>query len=397
MGKRLPLWEFVGLTALLFSLIAYGTDAMLPALAEIADGLGVDSVTRVQLIIGAFILGTGVGQLVAGPLSDAIGRKPVLLGGIGVFMATSLWAAWAQSLEGLLVARFIQGLGISAPRTVGMAMVRDLYAGRMMARVVSLAMTCFMIVPAIAPLAGQGIMLAFGWRAIFLSFLVFGAAAALWLWLRQAETHAPDARRPFRLATLWHGAREVASNRRTATCVLVLAFIYAMIFAYLASAQQVFVDWLGTGTDFPLYFAVIAAVSGTASALNAWLVVRLGMWRLASTGMALIAVLSLATGAAIVLGWAGETPITLFMGWSIALFFLSGLVFSNMNALAMEPMGHIAGIAAALVGAFSTFGSVLIATPIGQAYDGTGVPLILGVGGSALLGFLINLTNPREV
>lgn len=397
MGKHLPLWEFVGLTALLFSLIAYGTDAMLPALEQIATGLGVDSVTHVQLVIGAFILGTGVGQLVAGPLSDALGRKPVLLGGIAVFMAASLWGAGAGTLETLLVARFIQGLGISAPRTVGMAMVRDLYSGRMMARVVSLAMTAFMIVPAIAPLAGQGIMLAFGWRAIFLSFVGFGALAGLWLWLRQAETHLPAARRPFRVATILRGAREVARNRRTATCIVVLAFIYSMIFSYLASAQQVFVDWLDTGTSFPLYFALIAVISGTASALNAWLVLRLGMWRLASLGMALVALLSLGTGTAVALGWAGDTPLMVFMAWSISLFFLSGLIFANMNALALEPMGHIAGIASALVGAISTLGSVLIATPIGQAYDGTGVPLMLGVGASALIAFLVNLTNPREV
>lgn len=395
--RRLALPEFIALIALLFSLIAYGTDAMLPALEEIAAGVGAPSVTRTQLVVGLFILGTGVGQLVAGPLSDAIGRKPVLLGGIALFMATSLWAATVSDLTTLLVARFIQGLGISAPRTVGMALVRDLYEGRIMARVISLAMTVFMLVPAAAPFAGQWIMLTWDWRAIFLSFVIFGGIAGIWLWTRQPETHPPERRRPLRPATLWSGLREVASNRRTATCIVVLALTYSLIFAYLSSAQQVFVDWLDTGADFPAYFATIALLSGVASLLNAWLVVRLGMWRLAQTGMGAVAILSLGAGSITAMGWVAGSEIWLFVPWSISMFFMTSLIFANLNALAMEPMGHIAGIASALVGALATLGSVLIAVPIGMAYNGTGVPLMLGIGACATAGFIVNLFNPREV
>nr|WP_325248274.1 multidrug effflux MFS transporter [Amylibacter sp.] len=398
MGKRLPLLEFIILTALLFSLIAFGTDAMLPAFGEIAADLHTPNVNRVQLIVAAFVLGTGFGQLVSGPLSDAIGRKPVLLGGISVFIAASFWAWGTQSLEMLLLARFIQGLGISAPRTVGMAMVRDLYAGREMARVVSLAMMMFVLVPAVAPLIGQGIMLAFGWRAIFLSFVVMSGCVGLWLWVRQEETHILEKRRPVKVSTMLAAVKEMVRSKRVIVSLLVLCMSYSIIFSYISSAQQVFVDWLDAGTSFPTYFAIIALVSGTASALNAALVVRLGMWLMSTIGLALIAIFSLTGGTLIYLGlFEGHALLVFFIGWSMTLFFLSGLVFSNVNALAMEPMGHIAGTASAIIGAVSTLASILIAVPIGQMFNGTGLPLMFGVGTCAVIGFGLNLTNPRNV
>nr|WP_323778749.1 multidrug effflux MFS transporter [Amylibacter sp.] len=398
MGKRLPLLEFIILTALLFSLIAFGTDAMLPAFGQIAADLHTPNVNRVQLIVAAFVLGTGCGQLVSGPLSDAIGRKPVLLGGISVFIAASFWAWGTQSLEMLLVARFIQGLGISAPRTVGMAMVRDLYAGREMARVVSLAMMMFVLVPAVAPLIGQGIMLAFGWRAIFLSFVVMSGLVGLWLWIRQEETHILEKRRPVKVSTMLAAVREMVQSKRVIVSLLVLCMSYSIIFSYISSAQQVFVDWLDAGTRFPTYFAIIALVSGTASALNAALVVRLGMWLMSTIGLALIAIFSLTGGTLIYLGiFEGHALLIFFIGWSMTLFFLSGLVFSNVNALAMEPMGHIAGTASAIIGAVSTLASIVIAVPIGQMFNGTGLPLMFGVGTCAVIGFGLNLTNPRNV
>jgi DHA1 family bicyclomycin/chloramphenicol resistance-like MFS transporter len=398
MGKKLPLAEFIVMIALLFSLIAYGTDAMLPAFGEMALDLQTANANRVQLIVALFVVGTGLGQLVAGPLSDAIGRKPVLIGGIGIFIGASIWAWHAQSLETLLVARFIQGLGVSAPRTVGMAMVRDLYAGRQMARVVSLAMMMFVLVPAVAPLIGQGIMIAFGWRAIFLSFVVLGLWIGLWLWLRQEETHVPEKRRPFKIATLLAALREMRSSKRVMVSLAVLSLSYTVIFSYISSIQQVFVDWLGVGERFPLYFGLIALVSGSAGALNALLVVRLGMWLLSTVGLAIISICSLAAGTLISLEIIqGEALLVFFIGWSMMMFFVSGLVFSNMNALAMEPMGHIAGTASAIIGSVSTLSSILIAVPIGQMYNGTGLPLIFGVGICAGLGFLVNLWNPRSV
>ena len=397
MGKQLSMFEFIVLMAFMFSLIAYATDAMLPAFEQIAEDLQTANVSRVQLIIATFFMGTGIGQLLAGPLSDTLGRKPVILGGIGIFVAASIWAWLTSSIEMLLVARFVQGLGISAPRTVGMAMVRDQYSGRQMARVVSFAMMLFVLVPGVAPLFGQFLMINFGWRSIFLSCVVLGALVSLWLWTRQEETLGVEKRKSFRWRVLIDGWYEMRKSKRAMMSMFVLCFAYSLIFAYISSAQQVFVDWLGAGEAFPLYFGVIAVLSGFAGALNAVLVVRLGMWLLSTVGMLIVFICSMGVGGAI---WGGLVPeqmlLSVFVGWSIMMFFVSGLVFTNLNAMAMEPMGHIAGTASALIGAISTIGSMVLVIPIGQMYNGTGLPLIFGVGFCAGMGFLLNQWNPRE-
>jgi MFS transporter, DHA1 family, multidrug resistance protein len=397
LGKKLSMFEFIVLMAFMFSLIAYATDAMLPAFEQIAEDLQTANVSRVQLIIATFFMGTGIGQLLAGPLSDTLGRKPVILGGIGIFVAASIWAWLTSSIEMLLVARFVQGLGISAPRTVGMAMVRDQYSGRQMARVVSFAMMLFVLVPGVAPLFGQFLMINFGWRSIFLSCVVLGALVSLWLWTRQEETLGVEKRKSFRWRVLIDGWYEMRKSKRAMMSMFVLCFAYSLIFAYISSAQQVFVDWLGAGEAFPLYFGVIAVLSGFAGALNAVLVVRLGMWLLSTVGMLIVFICSMGVGGAI---WGGLVPeqmlLSVFVGWSIMMFFVSGLVFTNLNAMAMEPMGHIAGTASALIGAISTIGSMVLVIPIGQMYNGTGLPLIFGVGFCAGMGFLLNQWNPRE-
>jgi len=187
-------------------------------------------------------------------------------------------------------------------------------------------------------------------------------------------------------------------SRRAIMSLLILCFAYSLIFAYLTSAQQVFVDWLGVGEDFPLYFGAIAVISGLAGALNALLVVRLGMWLLSSIGMLIIFLVSMGVGTVIALGLIdGHSLLVVFVGWSIMTFFLSGLVFTNLNSMALEPMGHIAGTASALIGALSTVGSMILVVPIGQMYNGTGLPLIFGVGLCAGAGFLLNQWNPRQV
>jgi DHA1 family bicyclomycin/chloramphenicol resistance-like MFS transporter len=298
----------------------------------------------------------------------------------------------------MLMARFVQGLGISAPRTVGMAMTRDLYAGRQMARVVSLAMMMFVLVPAVAPLIGQGIMHTLGWRAIFLTFVLIGFLAGVWLWLRQMETLPPGKRRPFRASVLLSALGEIRQSRRVMVSTLVISLSITVIFSYITSAQQVYVDWLGAGDRFPVYFGLVALVSGGASALNAALVMRFGMWKLSTTGLGIISGGSLAAGTLISLGFIqGDALLVFFVGWSMMLFFVSGLVFANMNALAMEPMGHIAGTASAIIGSISTVAGIIIVVPIGQMYNGTGLPLIFGIALFSGLGCLVNMFNPREV
>ena len=393
----LPLAEFVVLVALLFSLIAFGTDAMLPAFPAIAGDLGLDEVNRAQLVLSSFVFGTGAGQLITGPVSDAFGRKPVISAGILVFIAACLMAYFAQTLEMTLLARFLQGLGVSAPRTVTMAMVRDLYSGRMMARVMSIAMAIFVLVPAVAPFIGQMLFLAFGWRSIYLAFILFALVALIWLNLRQPETLRPAARGRFRAASFIAALSEVLKNRVTMIYTLVLSLGFGVLFSYLSSAQQIFVDTFGKGTAFPAYFAVIALISGGAGFVNAALVVRLGMRAMVTTALAL----QLAGSAAMaVLLWTGALTaageFTAFLGWSVLLFCMAGLTFGNLNALAMEPMGHIAGMASAIVGATATMLAMAVAVPVGLAFDGSALPLALGASGASLLALLLMLSDPKR-
>jgi len=388
--------EFVVLVALMFAMIAFGTDTMLPSLPEIARDLGLGDVNRAQLIITSFVLGTGIGQLFMGPLSDSLGRKPVISGGLVLYMAACIVAYGTRSFEWLLVARFVQGIGVSAPRTVTLAMVRDLYAGRMMARVMSFAMMLFVLVPAVAPLLGQRIALSFGWRAIFLAFILFALVGLLWLGLRQPETLVPGKRRPLSLKTFGVALGEVLTSRVVLTYTAVLAFGYGALFGYLSSAQQVFVDVFGVGRNFPLYFAGIALLSGLSGFINGALVLRLGMRALATGAFGVMLAISIAMLLIVFIGGVhGAGLFPLFLIWSLLAFVLPGLTFGNLNALALEPMGHIAGMASAFVGAISTLFGVLIAVPIGLAFNGSATPLFIGFAICSGASFLLMLSNPK--
>ncbi|MBK5925794.1 MFS transporter, partial [Rhodobaculum claviforme] len=194
-ARTLAFPEFVALLAMLFATIAYSIDAMLPALVVIAQELSPEAVNRAQLVVTVFVLGMGLGTLFWGPISDSYGRKSIVVFGIALYCTAALVAARAQSLEVLLAARFVQGLGAAAPRVVTLAIVRDLYQGRMMARVMSIVMTIFIVVPAVAPMIGAGIIALADWRAVFWSFVVFGIVSGSWLMIRQPETHPPERRR----------------------------------------------------------------------------------------------------------------------------------------------------------------------------------------------------------
>jgi MFS transporter, DHA1 family, multidrug resistance protein len=395
--KTLPFFEFILLIAIMFAMIAFGSDAMLPAFPQIAADLGLSDVNRAQLVITIFILGTGLGQLFTGPLSDALGRKPVILGGLLLFMAGCVLAIYAKSLTLLLLARFVQGIGVSAPRTVTIAMVRDLYAGRRMARVMSLAMTLFVLVPAVAPLVGQSIAAGFGWRSIFGAFILFAALGFLWLGLRQPETLPQEKRRALKLDMFLSAAGEVFSSRIVITYTLVLAFGYGALFGYLSSAQQIFVNVFDAGVNFPLYFAVIALISGGAGFLNATLVIRFGMRPIATFAFGFIFVITSGIVVLILLSdISNEALFPVFLVWSVLSFFVPGLTFGNLTALMMEPMGHIAGIASAIIGAASTFLGVLIAIPIGLAFDGSILPLLIGSIIAAGASFALMLSNPKD-
>ena len=398
--KPLGTTEFIALTAVLFATIAFSIDAMLPALPEIAAELTPGAPNRAQLILTAFILGMGAGTLVAGPLSDAIGRKPTILAGAVLYILGAALASVAPTLELMLAARLIQGLGAAGPRVASLAMVRDLYSGRQMARIVSFAMMVFTLVPAVAPAIGVAIIAGFGWRGIFGAFIVFSLVSGSWLFLRQPETHPPAARRPLRTGPLLAAAREVLSHRLIVIAIAVQTLAFGALFGTLSSTQQVFDHTFGKADSFPYWFALIAVVSGTGSLLNAAIVVRLGMRRVIGVTLVAQTGFSLAFGLATL---AGLSPAWLYFPayliWTTGVFFMAGLIFGNLNALALEPVGHIAGMAASITSAIATVVSVFVAAPIGLMFNGTPVPLALGVAACTALGAALirSLPPPRPI
>ena len=397
MGKSLSLTEFVALIAFLFSLIAIGTDMMLPALGIIAVDLKLQTENHAQLIITVFLLGTGLGQLISGPISDTYGRKIVLCTGISLFIMASIAAIITSDFLMLLIARFIQGLGISAPRSAGTAMVRDLYNGRKLARVISLAMMIFVLAPAIAPLLGQFLMISFGWRSIFTACTVAGLIAFVWLVIRQEETLIVKNRQPFLISNLMQGYKTTFTNKRVIISTLVQALVLGGLFSYIASAPQIFSEWLNVESKFPLYFCGIALFSALSNILNATLVEKLGMWFLSTCAIGFNMIFSI-----IILSiyYLELIPIFLYLPvftmWSCVLLFTMAMSVGNLMALAMEPVGHIAGLASSIIGSTSTLISITIAILIGMLFNGTGLPLITGVTILAIISFALNLKNPRN-
>jgi DHA1 family bicyclomycin/chloramphenicol resistance-like MFS transporter len=317
--------------------------------------------------------------MVCGPVSDAFGRKSVLLVGLALYLIGALIAVWAPSMEMLLAARFLQGLGASAPRVVATAMVRDLYSGRNMARVTSFIMTVFVLVPALAPSMGAGIIWLSDWRMVFFSFVVFGLVSGLWLMLRQPESLPPEQRRPLHLRSLWQALVEIVTNPAVMVYVLALTFAFAPLFAWLSNLPMIFDDVYGRASTFHFWFAATALVAGTAAIVNARLVLKLGMKKIATWAFAWQAAVSALFLGLMQLGLPAPWDFALFFAFMCTAFFSIGLTFGNLNALALQPLGHIAGIGSSVVMSLSTVGSVLIAVPISLAYDGTPLPLIFGM------------------
>jgi DHA1 family bicyclomycin/chloramphenicol resistance-like MFS transporter len=376
--------EFIALLALLFATIAISIDAMLPALPQIALDLSPEDPNKAQLVITAFVLGMGLGTLFAGLLSDAFGRKTTILAGFVLYILAAL-ACWAApSLETLLIARVVQGIGAAAPRTVSIALVRDMFKGREMAQIMSFAMMIFTLVPAVAPLMGQGVIALAGWQAIFVAYVAFALLVMGWFTLRQPETLPREARRPLSWHALVAASAEVLSHRVVQISIAAQALTLGMLFATLSSMEGIFSDLFGRGDSFPLWFGVIAMASMIGSILNARLVMRLGMRRMVTVTYGALLALTLAY-----LGLLAVMPegsgFALHILWSVVLFAVMGLTLGNLNALAMEPVGHVAGMAASVTSAIATVVSVVLAVPVGLMFDGTQVPLLLGVAGYGAL------------
>jgi DHA1 family bicyclomycin/chloramphenicol resistance-like MFS transporter len=350
-------------------------------------------VNKAQLVVGVFFAGMGVGTLLTGPISDAIGRKAALIGCAVIYLIASALCAAAPSLDLLLFARFLQGIGASGPRAAGVAMVRDKYKGAEMARIMSFVMMIFALVPAAAPLLGQVILLFGSWRLIFVAFICFALIVNAWMILRQPETLALTHRRPLQFGLLWQAAREMGRHRVALISTLCQTLTSASLVATLSSQQGIFAERFGSVATFPTWFAVIALVSISGSYVNTLTVRRLGMFRvvratyIGQLGMTL-AVLALITLLPLPL----PVEFALHILWSIGIFATMGLTMGNLNAMAMEKLGHIAGFAASVITAASTVLSVLIAVPVGLAFNGTQVPLMVGASVFCVIALLLVLT-----
>ncbi|MBF0278528.1 MAG: multidrug effflux MFS transporter [SAR324 cluster bacterium] len=363
--------------AMMTALAALSIDAMLPALPQIGSDLGVVQENSIQLIVSTLLFGLGLGQMFFGPLSDSIGRKPSIYAGFLLFMIGCLIAILATDFSVMLIGRFLQGLGVSGPRVVSVALIRDQYKGRDMARVMSLVMGVFILVPAIAPSLGQGVLFIASWRAIFGLFLSLALITFIWFSFRQPETLVPDKRLKFSLKRIANAIREVCTNRISLGYTLATAMIHGPFIGYLNSAQQIFQDTYGLGHLFPLFFSTLALCIGSAFYTNSRLVMKYGMLRLSHWAINAVTGLSLIF---VILAYFenGHLSLWVFMVYCMITFFCLGILFGNFNALAMEPLGHIAGIGAAVVGSLSTFISVSMGVMIGLLYDQTVLPLITG-------------------
>nr|WP_321252685.1 MFS transporter [uncultured Ruegeria sp.] len=387
MTNRMSRGEFIALIAMMFATIAFSIDSMLPALPEIGAELSPDDVNRAQLILTSFVLGMGLGTFFTGPISDALGRKPVIFGGAVLYIVASAVAWASSSLELVLAARVLQGLGAAGPRVVAMAIIRDLYSGREMARIISIAMMIFTLVPAIAPMLGAGVIALFGWRGIFVSFILFALIVVTWMGKRLPESLAREDRRPFRMPLLVAATHEMMSHPTVRLSILVQTLCMGILFTMLTMVQPVYDVIHDSADSFPFWFGFVALMSGSASLLNAAIVVRVGMRRVVTWALG---AQILITSCVIFLNMANLTSaasFAVFVFWQTTIFFMAGVTLGNLNAIAMEPMGHIAGMAASVIGSISTVLAAAIAAPVGLLFDGSVTPLTTGILAMCVMAF----------
>ena len=380
--------QFVAFIAMMMMTNAIAIDSMLPALPEIGHALHIDTANHTQLVITSYLLGFGIAQIVYGTLADRYGRRPVLLIGVAIYTLASVVAMFSDSFETMMGARALQGIGSAATRILAIAIVRDCYSGRQMARVMSLAFIVFLAVPIIAPSIGQLIVLVAPWRWIFGMLCVFGVILITWTYLRLPETLHPEDRVPISIKGVSHAFGLVLTSRVTVGYMLAMTMVMGGLFGFINSAQQVFADAFHAEHLFTSIFAGIAVFMALSSLLNARIVGRLGMRRVSHAALLGYLVITL-IHAWVVLS--GNESIVTFSVLQAAMMFFFGLMVSNFNAMAMEPVGHVAGTASSLLGFVTTVGGALLGFLLGQHFDGSTGPLTIGFAslGLAALGFVL--------
>lgn len=370
-------FEFVVLMAMIISMVALSIDAMLPALPNIAADLGVTKINDSQYVISILFAGMAIGQMIFGPMSDSVGRKYAINFGFAVFIIGCLVSLLAETFSMMLIGRFLQGFGAAGPRVVSTALVRDRYEGREMARVMSFVMTIFILVPIVAPALGQAILIFSDWRGIFWMFLFLSFVALSWFNLRQPETLLFENRIKFSIKQVLSDIKYICAIPAAMGYTVSTGIVFGSFLGYLSSSQQIFQQQYGLGNQFVIYFGILAASLGVASLLNAKLVMRFGMRRLSHGATFFIVVLSVPFYF-LAQHYSGIPPLWQVMAYLLAVFFFVGILFGNLNALAMEPLGSVAGLGAAVVGSLSTLISVALGVIIANAYDGTILPLVSG-------------------
>ncbi|MEN8933331.1 multidrug effflux MFS transporter [Planktotalea arctica] len=388
--------EFIAFGAMMFATIAFSIDAMLPALPQIAEELSPDAPNRAQLILTSFVLGMGIGTFITGPLSDSFGRKSVITLG-AIIYCVSAFVAWrSSSLEVVLAARVMQGIGAAGPRVVTLAIIRDLHSGREMARMMSFVMMVFTLVPAVAPLMGAGIIALSGWRGIFIAFMGFSLFSLTWMHLRLPETLARENRRPFNIRALVSATKELFTHSSVRISIACQTLGYGLLFGMISSVQPIYDVTFAREASFPFWFAIVALFSGSASFLNAMLVVRFGMRLLILISFGAQIVFSALMLLIAFIQPADALYFAAFVLWQTSIFFMAGMTLGNLNALAMEPVGHIAGLAASIIGGVSTVLAIFIAAPVGLLFDGTPVPLAAATFIACMIGTALMLKLRRD-
>ena len=392
-------FEFIVIMAALMSLVSLAIDALLPAMSNIGATIGITDATNNQLLITMIFLGLGFGQLISGPLSDSYGRKPVIYIGFIVFAFASLICVFSKNLEMMIVGRILQGIGLSAPRTISIAMIRDRFSGNYMAKVMSFVVAIFILVPVVAPALGKILLDLYGWQSIFYSQLLLGLIVMLWLWKRQPETLKPENNRPFKFKLLVKGLKEFLKHKNAVIFTFFSGFITGSFLVYLSASQLIFEQQYGLKEEFPFIFAGLALGIGVATFLNGTFVVRLGMFKLVSIFTVLFTLIPLVY----IYLYAGETnpSIYVLVTFFMLQFFAIAFLFGNTRALAMEPIGHIAGIGSAINGFVSTIMSVPIATYIGSFINTTALPLFIGFFVCGVMALLLiqylNFSNKKKI
>jgi len=393
MQKRSQL-EFVVLMAALMSIVALSIDAVLPALPLIGDYLNVTDITEAPKLITYIFLGLGFGQLIFGPLSDSFGRKPIVYIGFVVFIIASIICLTTRNFEMMLFGRVLQGIGLAAPRTMSIAMIRDSYDGDYMAKIISIVVMVFILVPVVAPTLGQFLMNHYNWKFIFTFTLAFGILVVLWFWLRQPETLKDKYKIPYRLSIFKTGTVQFFKIQSAVIYTLLSGFITGSFMVYLSTSQQIFEKQYGLAEEFPLIFASLAISVGLATFMNSQLVVRFGMKRIVHIAMWSFVLTSLVF---IIMFYSGSKPsIAVLITFFAIQFFTIGFLFGNLRALAMQPMGHIAGIGSALNGFISTVMAVPIANYIGSFVVDSVTPLFIGFLVCGLLSLVLFYMNRYE-